>query len=277
MVTRMIKSTAVAFTASVLLMSSSVQATTISIAAPPSLADVLSELTAAFQTYYIINGNLNYQAALTVDTTENIKNDIIAGTTSGPYDLLLTPDYTVLDLAYKYPSLVVGGPFQFGSDVVSLFSASVDIGAGLPTQLTQDFVIADPTKDIYGFAAAQVLLTTPGALVAYNRGHIKTRVNIGTTYATIGNGEFPYGFVAKSQICRNYSGTEFYPEGTYHHNYPSTGSGHPYLPIKLKGIKIAKTRATDQDAELAAFIDFLTGQGTTVGTETLKQYCYTTP
>lgn len=281
MLTRTMKSMAAGIVACLSLASSSAVGQTvtgtISVGAPPSLAEALSQIAEAFTAYHSFSGHGTYNVSLTVDTVANIKADIVAGGSSGPYDILLSPDYAVFDLKINTPSLVVGDPFVFGSDSLALYSPSVNISAGLPTQLKDTFVVpvSDPSKDIYGFAAAQVLLTTPGSLVAYARGRIQTRPSVGVALAALENGDYPYGFVAKSQICKKFDGVEYYTEGTYHHIYSSTDPTHPYLPIKLKGIKTAKTRDTAQETVLSAFIDFLKGQGSTLGTELLTQFCYT--
>lgn len=187
---------------------------TIAVGAPPSLAAALSQITDAFTAFHTFAGHGSYNVTLTVDSTANIKTDIIAGGASGPYDLLLSPDYATYDLKLNQPSLVVGDPFVFASDSLALYSASVDISAGLPTQLTQTFVIPDPTQDIYGFAAAQVLITTPGSVVAYARNRIQTQPSVGVTQAALDNGNYPFGFVAKSGICTKFGGVEYYTDGT---------------------------------------------------------------
>jgi ABC-type molybdate transport system substrate-binding protein len=147
--------------------------------------------------------------------------------------------------------------------------------------LKDTFVTPDPALDIFGIAAVQVLATTPGAIVAYARGLIKKSPAVDVALASIENGDYSYGFVAKSLICRKFDGVESYAEGSYHHIY-SPGGSHPYLPIKLKGIKIARTRDAAQDTVLAAFIDFLVGRegvpaagGTPLGTALLEQFCLT--
>jgi molybdate transport system substrate-binding protein len=275
MISSKIKKLTLAASVAMATTSSSAYATTISVGVAPSFAEALIDLAGAFQEYYITHGNLNYNVVVTVDSTANLKSEIINGGPSGPFDLLLSPDNLALfDLALKQPSLVVGQPFQYATDSLMLYSKSQDISAGLPSSLTQDFVIADPLKDAYGRAAAQVLATTPGIVTAFRQGHIKTRDDIGTTFAAVDGGSYAYGLVAKSQICQYNNSSEYYVDGTYHHEYSPTNSAHPYIPISLNGIKIALTRATDKETELADFVNFLTGQGATAGTSVIKQYCY---
>lgn len=286
MLTRNMKSMAAGIVASMALMCSLALGQTpisgaISVGAPQQLGELIGQLADSFNAYHNFRGDGTYTVNLTADAVANIKAEIIAGGATGPYDLLISPDYTPLELKLTQPSLVVGNPFAFAEDKLALYSLTKNINAGLPSQLKDTFVIPDPAQDIYGVAAASVLATTPGALVAYARGRIKTSPAVDVALAAIENGDYKYGFVAKSLICRKFDGVETYTEGTYHHIYSPRGP-HPYLPIKLKGIKIARTRTAAQDTVLTAFIDFLQGRdgvpaegGTPLGTGLLQQYCLT--
>ncbi len=262
----------------VMMYSSAFAATTISIGVAPSFANTLNDVIGAFQNYYIVNGNLSYNFVVTIDTAANLESNIVNGGASAPYDLLLSSDgLAPLELYADYNSLVVGSPFPYAKDSLMLYSASVDISAGLPTSLTQPFVLADPKTDVYGTSAAEVLVTTPGVITAYKQGYIQTRPDIGTTFAAVDGGTYAYGFVAKSQICQYYGGSEQYIQGTYHHEYLYNNWAHPYVPIVLTGVKIARTRAADQETELTNFVNFLTGVGSSDGTGVIKQYCFKTP
>ncbi len=252
--------------------------TTISVGVAPSFADTLTDIIGAFQNYYIVNGNLSYNVVLTIDTDANLESNIVSGGSSPPYDLFLSSRRSTPHVLYdKYNSLVVGSPFPYAKDFLMLYSTSVDISAGLPSSLTQAFVIPDPTQDVYGARAAEVLETTPGARYAYNHGYIQTRPDVGTTFAAVDGGFYPYGFVAKSEICQYYGGSEHYVDGTYHHEYLPNSWEHPYRPIILTGVKLARARATDQETELTNFVNFLTGAGTSAGTDVIQQYCFKTP
>jgi molybdate transport system substrate-binding protein len=101
---------------------------------------------------------------------------------------------------------------------------------------------------------------------------------VGITQVAIELGTFSYGFVNKSAICNNYFGTtETYPAGTFHHEY-LPGGRHPYHRIELTGVKLTLApRTAEQETELTNFVNFLTGSGTTRGTDVLKRYCYTVP
>jgi molybdate transport system substrate-binding protein len=190
---------AAAFT---MLYSSAYAASTISIGVDPTFANALTDIVGAFQNYYVVNGNLTYNVVLTIDSSPNLESNIINGGSSPPYDLFLSSNgLAPLDLFANHNSLVVGNPFPYAKDSLMLYSTLVDISAGLPTSLTQPFVIPDPTQDVFGVSAAEVLATTPGALYAQSHGYIQTRPDVGTTFAAVDGGFFQYGFVAKSQIC----------------------------------------------------------------------------
>ncbi len=278
MLSSKIKHLTLGVSAAFAMMYSPAYATSISVGVTPSFADALSDIIGFFQNYYIVNGNYSYDVVFTIDSPANLKSTIISGGSSGPYDLFLSPDDEAPhDLKDKYPHLVVGSPFHYATDFLMLYSTSVDISGGLPSSLTQDFVIPDPATDVYGKAAVQVLTTTPGYRIALRQGHVKIRVDVGTAFAAVDEGFFAYGFVAKSQICQYYGGSEHYVAGTYHHQYNPEYSAHPYDKIKLTGIQIARTRTKDQDVELTNFVNFLTGNGTSVGTGVIKQYCYKVP
>jgi molybdate transport system substrate-binding protein len=86
---------------------------------------------------------------------------------------------------------------------------------------------------------------------------------------------YAYGFTAKSQICTVFNGVEQYEAGSFHHEY--TFGVDYFNPIVLTGIKVARTRTAAQETELTDFVNFLTGVGTTTGTNTLLQHCYKLP
>jgi molybdate transport system substrate-binding protein len=258
------------------IMYSSAHATTISIkiGASPSVATMLVDLIGSFQGYSYASG-LTYDIVVTVDTTANLQASIVSGGAAGPYDLYLTDDHNSTDyLELNYPSYLESPPFHFADDYVDLYSASVDIHNGLPYPLTTPVVIADPTVDVYGKAASSILASSPWSITTIPSTNVATEPSVAVTQAAVELGNFSYGFVAKSAICSNPSGTEIYPAGTYHAEYTPNGT-HPYAKIKVSGAKIAiAARTTDQETELTNFVNFLTGSGTTRGTAVLQRYCY---
>ncbi|WOJ91281.1 substrate-binding domain-containing protein [Methylocapsa polymorpha] len=258
--------------------SSAYAAANIKIGVAANFSNTLNAIISSFQNYY--NGS-GYTFTVTVDSTTNLKNAIIAGGTTGPYDLFLSADFAAPQALYtSYNSFVVGSPFPYAIGSLELYSGpvnTVNISAGLPSPLTTDFVIADPTKAPYGLAASQVLASSPWNITTIPSGHVFTRPNINSTYSAVQAGTYAYGFVAKSAICQYTGGSEHYISGTYHHEYLYNDASHPYNQIKQYGIEIALTRTTDQNTELTNFVNFLTGVGTSLGTAKIQQYCYILP
>ncbi len=260
-------------------MCSSAYATTnIKIGVAANFSNTLNAIISSFQNYY--NGS-GYTFTITVDATTNLKNAIIAGGATGPYDLFLSADYAAPEALYtSYGSLVVGSPFEYAIGSLELYSGpvnTVNISAGLPYPLTTNLVIADPTKAPYGLAASQVLASSPWGITTIPSGYVYTRPNINATYSAVQAGTYAYGFVAKSAICQYYSGSEHYVAGTYHYEYLYNNASHPYSQIKQYGIEIALTRTAAQNTELSNFVNFLTGVGTTLGTAIIQKYCYMLP
>jgi hypothetical protein len=98
-------------------------------------------------------------------------------------------------------------------------------------------------------------------------------------WAAIDNGQYPYGFIAKSTVCRTYySDTEYYDPGTYYREYFPNDPKHPYYNIKVTAIKIARSsRTADEEEEVNALIDYLNGKPSTFGKKAIQNFCYKTP
>jgi molybdate transport system substrate-binding protein len=250
-----------------------------------TFVNAASDLIGAFEAYYFNTYNLNYNVGLSFtlggsfvsqfNPQANFVDLYIASTTENPAYLLR-----------HYRPQVIGRPFVFGRDIVSLYSQSVNISAGLPFPLTTTFAIPDPTIDNFGQAAVQILGSRPWRIPPWKipGGFVKTWQDVGTTQFAIQVGDFPYGFVAKSGICIAFQGTETFPAGSFHHDYEPYDLEHPYEQglVTLTGVALAKTggRTADQNAELQNFISFLLGtpnvQGATntTGPAIVKSYCF---
>jgi molybdate transport system substrate-binding protein len=180
--------------------------------------------------------------------------------------------------------LLSGNAFPYATDLLVLYSETIDVTAGLPFPLTTDFAIADPTQDVYGRAAEEVLLSPPWLILPSNipGGHVLTDPDMGSVFGDIDGGFISYGFIGKSQVCLLASGVQTYPAGSFHHEYEPL-SAHPYIPIVMTGVEIALTRTADQATELSNFIAFLTGtadsfgETSTTGTSIIKNYCFALP
>jgi molybdate transport system substrate-binding protein len=257
---------------------------TIKVGVDSAFATTAGDLISAFQSYYRAYG-YTYSVVMTASSSATLESDIVAGGATGPYDLFLSGGKKeAQDLVKNYPSLVVGTPFKYAKDFLALYSPSVDVSAGLPYPLTTDFVLPDPTSDVYGAAASEVLAASPWSVTTIPSGHAVTRADAGTVFAAIDGGSFPYGFLANSQICSlDDTGKFSYPVGTYSYLYKPNNDSYPSDKLVLKGVTIALTRTADQETELANFIAFLTGaadaaaNATTRGVDVILSHCFKIP
>jgi hypothetical protein len=180
-------------------------------------------------------------------------------------------------LVNHYSTYVVGSSFHYAQGYLTLWSSTkneIDVSSGLPSSFTS-LIIADPSYGTYGYnttdghAAAQVLSNVYGITLP------DSRVTIGTPYMSVDNGTYPMGFVAKSKTgtCDPSTGAYTPNADTYtYYNYaPGTGT---YDALIQDGIKIAKTRTSDQETELTTFVSYLSN---TSSQNVIKSFCYTIP
>jgi molybdate transport system substrate-binding protein len=259
---------------------------TINVAVAANFAGTMASLVSSFKL-----ANPGWNVTYTSDSSANLEAAIISG--SQKYDLFLSADTTrPLELQNSYPALIDGAAFFYAYGVLEFWSAKTSnaISAGVPSNPLK-FVIADPSKAPYGFAAGQVLGalgspwstwisctptpqnvtdTSKNSCTILNTSKIGTAANIGTTYSAIKSGVYPYGFVAQSQICTLKNGVKTFATGV-HHTYV-WNQAPTYNRIKQYGIKVHQaTRSAAAQAELAAFISFLSSaKGTTI----IKSFCY---
>jgi molybdate transport system substrate-binding protein len=252
--------------------------TTITIGVDTSFYATLLKITTAFTI-----ANPGYTFNIYSDATANLKANIIAGGNSGPYDLFLSADKATPDyLVSTYPTYVVGSDFEYAIGSLLLWANSTtDISAGLPSPLNTNFVIADPTKSAFGYAAAQVLASAPWSIpitTTYPSGYVQTDPNIGATYNDVAAKTYPYGLIALSAVCTQNltTGVQTIGFGTSYHQYSYNDPSHPYSPITQYGVKINITgRTTDQNTELTNFVSYLTTN--TTAKNDIKAACYTLP
>jgi molybdate transport system substrate-binding protein len=257
------------------------------IAAARGFGPTANEIVRAFGFYYRMHHELNYgRVTVIIKDAATIKDDI----TSNPatYDLFLSSSKDEpQELAKNNGSLVAGKPFAYAVDSLVLFSPSIDVTAGLNSPLTTEFLIPDPDKDNYGEAVAQILASPPWNIPgsAVPGGYVVARPSASIVYASLRFGKHPFGFVARSQICKFAKGVFSYPPGSYYHEYKPDDPVHPYDVdlVTLTGIKLAKTRTSDQEAELQNFVSFLTGAQDSFGavpadgTAILQSHCFRLP
>lgn len=281
---RKAKILAASLTAALAFMYPTAQAATITInvGASQSLANALVDIIGTFQSYYFsLDASVSYNVSVTVDSNDNLKSAVVAGGGAAPYDLILTDDSDLVgDLTKNYSAYLEGVPFIFARDRIDLYSISTDVSkvlTGLPARFAGTVVIPDPATDSYGKAAANLLAELPWLIKTIPNSRVAVQPDVATVRAGVDLGLYPYGILAKSAICTNTSGTDAYPESSYHHEYPPL-LGLRYHQIELTGVKtVLPARTADQVVELADFVNFLTGVGTTQGTDVLKRSCYVLP
>ncbi len=265
-------------------MAAQAQAININVATAANFTGTLNDIITQFENYYADNYGLDYTISVTSGPTATLKADIIAG--SPQFDFFFSADQAApQDLYANHNSLVVGSPFEYAEGGLVLWSGpnnTVNISGGLPYPLTTAFVIAAPSAAPYGLAAMELLNDSPWSLgltttSSYPVGYVNTASSISNTYSAVSAGTYPYGFVAKSEVCRTVSGTptwnsyasttyarEYYAEGT------SSSSATPPSPIPTGSqtfdhilqyaIEIANSsRTDDQNTELTNFINWVNG------------------
>lgn len=261
------------------LASSSASATTIKIGVAANFFATLQKITAA---YTLSHPGETF--TISWDSTGNLKANIIAGGTAGPYDLFLSADKSTPDsLVLNNPTIVIAPDFKYAIGSLILWSntAGVNLSGGLPYPLTQDFVIADPTKAPYGLAATQVLSSSPWLIptsTVYPSGHVKIQPNIIATYNSVKAKTYPYGFINLSAVCTQNVTTGVQtitaPSSTSYKQYLYNDPLHPYTQILQYGLKIQRTaRTAAETTQLNNFVTYLTSNTTALNY--IKGACYT--
>jgi molybdate transport system substrate-binding protein len=231
---------------------------------------------------HIINGN-----ALKVDL-------FLAADTETPQDLLLNHFSLVAPYNASFtPPLYT---FNYATGILALLSNTpgVDLSCetgtcGYDPNVYAIVAIADPSLAPYGVAAQTVLTGRYGLTPPLSSNPLVHEYpNITATYDAVIAQTDPVGFVAMSAICSDGN----YPtpgNGTSALAYFSIGSGptpgvliNNYNPLTQAGIAIRNDRTVAQNAELEAFVAFLTDFTTSPEPDspmmaTLKKYCYNAP
>jgi molybdate transport system substrate-binding protein len=228
----------------------------------------------------IINGN-----AAKVDL-------FLAADTATPQDLLV--NHFELAATYnssKRPPLYT---FNYAGGILALLSNKPNVNLSCATgtcgysSAYSSVAIADPELAPYGVAAQSVLIGTYGLTPPLSSNSaVHEYPNITAAYNAVIAQTDPVGFVALSAICSN-------------GKYPTSGtSALAYLPVQASpqdpsilesnynpltqaGIAIKQRRSDAQNAELNAFVAFLTDFTSPPTPDspisaTLKKYCYSAP
>jgi molybdate transport system substrate-binding protein len=277
---------------------------------PPNNS-AITDIISAFQTE-----NTNYTVTVTDNGATATLEDNIINHNINKVDLFLAADTeTPQDLLVNHFSLVTTYnnsttpplyTFNYAQGVLALLTNSPWINlscgpggtCGYNPNIFSKVGIADPSLAPYGVASQSVLigrydLMPPLCMSATTNGNPKVQqpcyANITAVLTAVINRQVPVGFVAMSAICSN--GT--YPtagNGTSALAYftiESTNTTPPmlvnnYNPLTQAGIAVANGRTSAQNAELEAFVAFLT-DFTSPPTppspmiQTLQKYCYSAP
>jgi molybdate transport system substrate-binding protein len=282
---------------------------TINIAVAANFANPLNDLIAAFKAafphpeynYTVNTTGVNYSSGeLENQITGNCATTPTCTTTNpnayGQYDLFLSADLShALDLVTNHGTLVTTWTatattttltylFNYADGFLNLWdntptTIAPGVTSGLPSGWTS-VGIANPTDAPYGFAAQQVLanvysITLPNSMV------VSTYPDIASIFSAVQAQTQTYGFVARSQICSNTTGTPVYT-GTSHQDIaPGPGT---YSAINQYGVKVANTtahtRTANAETELTQFIAMLTNFTASPPSpmvKTLTNYCYSVP
>jgi molybdate transport system substrate-binding protein len=239
-----------------------------------------------------------YQTAHPADTvtvvqngaTGTLESQITGGNALG-VDLFLAADTAhPQDLVTNFPALVVtGSTFDYAIGTLVFWSNTTGVNVtcsggscGYDPGVYSSVAIANPATAPYGVAANTVLTGRYGLMPPLSSNPLVTEFsNIDTTFAAVQNTSVAVGFVALSQICHAGS----YPTTGSALVYPPTDTSvspvvFNYNPIVQAGIEIVHTRASDQEAELSAFVAYLTDHSTSPPSQmitTLTSYCYSVP
>ena len=246
----------------------------------------IADIIAAFQT-------ANPGSTVTVvqnGSTGTLESQITGGNSLG-VDLFLAADTAhPQDLVTNHFSLVVGNPFNYAIGTLVFWSNTSGVNVtcssggscGYDSGTYLNVAIADPSTAPYGVAANTVLTGRYGLNPPLSTNPLVSEFsNIDTTFAAVQNQTVTVGFVALSQICHAGS----YPTSGSALVYPPTDTSvspvvFNYNPIVQAGIRIARSRTTDQNAELDAFVAYLTDHTTSPPSQmitTLTSYCYSVP
>ncbi|MDE2602256.1 MAG: substrate-binding domain-containing protein, partial [Bradyrhizobium sp.] len=252
---------------------------TIRVAAEASLAGPVSDIIIQFQRDHAASG---YMVTATFGSSSQIESQIngtcssctpnqpgydlfLAADVSRPNDLIANHSSSVV--AYNSPATPAKYLIEYAIGALDLWTntAGIDVSGGLPAGWSK-VAIATPGSTPYGDAAQQVLSNVYG--VALPSAKVDQYPNMTATLKVVRTGSPPseqYGFVARAQICTHGDTTPVY-SGVSHQDIASGGS--TYSPILQGGVEVANTRTADQQTELTAFVQYLTGKNFSGGAVT---------
>lgn len=285
---------------------------------PPSnsaITDIISAFVMANPNYSVtvVDNGATSTLEMNIINGNKAKVDLfLAADTATPLDLylnhfkLVTPYNTSSNSSYgssdswsnknssSTPPLYM---FNYATGVLAFLSNTpgIDVTCAPPgtcgynPNVYSKVAIADPSLAPYGVAAQTVLTGRYGLMAPLSANPLVVEYpNITAALNAVLNKTNPVGFVALSAICS--SGV--YPtanNGTSALAYfsietdPTTGKlVNNYNPLTQAGIAINEKRTSAQDAELEAFVGFMTDFTTSPSPDspmitTLKKFCYSAP
>ncbi len=265
---------------------------------PPSNS-AITDLIEAFEalnpgyTVTVVDNGATATLESTIIDGNTAKVDLfLAADTATPQDLLVNHFELVATYnSSRRPPLYT---FNYAGGILALLSNTkgVDLSCATGTcgysSTYSSVAIADPALAPYGVAAQSVLIGTYGLTPPLSsNGAVHLYSNITAAYNAVIAQTDPVGFVALSAIC---SDGKYPTSGTSALAYlpvqasPETPSvlETNYNPLTQAGIAIKNSRSSAQNAELNAFVTFLTDFTSPPTpdspiTATLKKYCYSAP
>src|SRR5262245_58869663 len=265
---------------------------------PPSnsaITDVINAFQAANPKYTVTivdNGATGTLADHIVNGNARGVDLFLAADTETP--LALLTDHPQLVTQYNLPPAKALYIFNYAQGVLALLSNTpgVDLSCatgtcGYDPNVYATVATADPSLAPYGVAAQTVLTGRYGLTPPLSSNpRVHEYPNITATYDAVIAQTDPVGFVALAAICSNGHYPTSGTSALAYFSIESTATPSElitnYNPITQGGIAIRNDRTPAQDAELAAFVTFLTDFTTAPDPDspmitTLKKYCYSAP
>jgi ABC-type molybdate transport system substrate-binding protein len=265
----------------------------------PPLNSAITDLITAFKSVnpdytvtVVDHGATATLASHIIDGNELQVDLFLAADTATPLDLLINH----FDLVAPYNSSLTPPlyTFNYATGILALLSNTpgVDLSCetgtcGYNPNVYATVAIADPNLAPFGVAAQTVLTGRYGLIPPLSSNSLVHEYpNITATFDAVIAQTDPVGFVALAAICSdgNYptSGTSALVYLPIENNSIFSVLIDNYNPITQSGIAIRNARTTAQNAELGAFVAFLTDFTTSPSPDspmmtTLKKYCYSAP
>ncbi len=259
---------------------------TITIAVAANFTATLTTITQNFLTAHPLP-TYDYHINLVSDSSGNLLATIKSKNGVNTYDLFLSADKAKPDALALLPLLAdPTSEWLYAVGELEYWSPVNNVSAGVVYPLGQNTVLANPATAPYGTAAATVLNTISGGIIAfpalagttYPNGapFVNVKANISLTKSAItSTGSIKEGFIHQSIICSQ-SGTtkSFTKGGGFHHTYAWNDPTYPHARITQYGIKLvnsARPAGSGPDTLLTNLQNYL---NTTPAKNVITGACY---